>query len=320
VTTANLPTSCRHWKNHHQLPVTISLFIQYNFGWEGIYLFISFIAISVLLLLIYPLYKAYQNTKDITVNHVTISSNTSQNKMLHILQISDMHLENISINSDELYKKLKNEKIDLIALTGDFLDRKRSIPKLIPYLQVFQKLNPTYGTYAVFGNHDYVLRNHNLDKLRKTLEEFEIKVLENENDILHVNGLPVNIIGVDDFSTNRSELKKSYTGLAPGYNLVLTHDPNIVLKMDDYHYDYLLSGHFHGGQIHWPKPYHLVKMGKLVRMNMVKGLQTYQNKTFYISEGLGQTGVNIRVGSRPEITFHHLNVQTEVNVKTQSAV
>lgn len=82
----------------------------------------------------------------------------------------------------------------------------------------------------------------------------------------------LNIIGIDDFSTSRSDVEKSYAGTAEGYNLVLTHDPNIVLAMQNYHFDYLLSGHFHGGQIHWPKPYHLLKMGKLVRMNMIKGL------------------------------------------------
>lgn len=123
-----------------------------------------------------------------------------------------------------------------------------------------------------------------------------------------VEGERVNIIGIDDFSTKRSDLAKSYTGITEGYNLVLTHDPNIVLHMKEYHYDYLLSGHFHGGQIHWPKPYHLVKMGKLVRLNKVKGLHQYQGKRFYISEGLGQTGVNIRVGSRPEVTLHQVSI------------
>jgi uncharacterized protein len=284
-------------------------------------MYFIFISICFLMLLIYPLYKAYQNTKDVLINHITISSTTSQPKdMLHILQISDMHLENISINSEELYEKLKDEKIDVIALTGDFLDRKRSIPKLIPYLKVFQQLKPTLGIYAVFGNHDYVLRQKNFELLKTTLETYDCKVLENQNALIYKNGLPVNIIGIDDFSTKRSEINQSYQGILPGYNLVLTHDPNIVLKMEDYHYDYLLSGHFHGGQIHWPKPYHLVKMGKLVRMNMVKGLQTYQDKTFYINEGLGQTGVNIRVGSRPEITIHHVNIQNTQNQKAQSAV
>jgi len=41
-------------------------------------------------------------------------------------------------------------------------------------------------------------------------------------------------------------------------------------------------------------------MGKLIQMNMVKGLHDYQGRPFYISEGLGQTGINIRVGSRPD--------------------
>lgn len=76
--------------------------------------------------------------------------------------------------------------------------------------------------------------------------------------------------------------------------------------MKDVPYDYLLSGHLHGGQIHWPKPYHLVKTRKIVRFNMIKGLHEFEGKSFNISEGLGQTGVNIRFGSRPEITLHHL--------------
>ncbi|MGD6858347.1 hypothetical protein ACQCVO_25385, partial [Bacillus infantis] len=90
------------------------------------------------------------------------------------------------------------------------------------------------------------------------------------------------------------------------YSLFLIKVLTIRLEMKDYKYDYLLSGHFHGGQIHWPKPYHLAKMGKLVRMNMVKGLHYHNGMPFYISEGLGQTGVNIRIGSRPEITFHEI--------------
>jgi uncharacterized protein len=49
-------------------------------------------------------------------------------------------------------------------------------------------------------------------------------------------------------------------------------------------------------------------MGKLARMNIVKGLHLQDDKPFYISEGLGQTGVNIRIGSRPEITLHEFSL------------
>ncbi|MFD1738438.1 metallophosphoesterase [Bacillus salitolerans] len=265
--------------------------------------------LALLALLIYGYRLGNRNTSDITIQHINALTSESTNSLnLSVLHLSDLHLENISITPDELYEKVKSKPVDLIALTGDFLDRTRTIPKLTAYLEVLKRLNPTYGTYAVFGNHDYVLRTKSFQKLQHLLEEYGCKTLKNESIEIQTDQGMLQIIGIDDFSTNRSDIKSSYKNVGEGFKLVLTHDPNVVMHMKDYHFDYLLSGHFHGGQICWPKPYHLVKMGKLVRLNMVKGLHYYDGKPFYISEGLGQTGVNIRVGSRPEITFHTLPV------------
>ncbi|HZG84738.1 metallophosphoesterase [Paenibacillus sp.] len=255
-------------------------------------------------------YKAYKNTKDVFLRRERIGlAEHPEAPVLNVLHLSDMHLENISISPDELYDKLRGETIDIIALTGDFLDRKRTIPKLAPYLEALRKLEPAHGIYAVFGNHDYVLRPEAFQKLRKTFHQYGCRTLQNESDVVEIGGRRLHIIGIDDHCTGRSDLKKSFARATQHeYRLVLTHDPNVVLELDPYHYDYLLSGHFHGGQICWPKPYHLVKMGKLVRLNMIKGLHYAGGKPFYISEGLGQTGVNIRVGSRPEVTMHHLAI------------
>lgn len=262
------------------------------------------------------LYKGYKNTQSAKINYIKPDSTfPSLQSTFRVLHISDMHIEHISITPEQLYELLQDEPIDLIALTGDFLDRKRTIPKLIPYLEALNKLKPVYGAYAVFGNHDYVLRDTDFEHLREVLDSHGFKTMQNEHESIQIDGKRLNIIGIDDFSTNRSDIEKSYKKTAIGYNLVLTHDPNIVLSMKDYPYDYLLSGHFHGGQIHWPKPYHLVKTGKLVRMNMVKGLHYYYSRPFYISEGLGQTGVNIRIGSRPEITFHELQLNPQTKVQ-----
>lgn len=268
-----------------------------------------FIILTIFAILIgFFLYKGYKNTQTVVMNHIKVETNphSSDKTTLRILHISDMHIENISITPQQLFENLRNQSFDMIALTGDFLDRKRSIPNLIPYLQVFSQLKPVYGAYAVFGNHDYVLKDQSFNQLKKTLNEYGVITLQNEHEMIDVDGKALNIIGIDNYSTSHSNLPISYDGLVEGYNLVLTHDPNIILIMEDYHFDYMLSGHFHGGQIYWPKPYHLLKMGKLVRMNMVKGLHQYHGRSFYISEGLGQTGVNIRIGSRPEITIHNL--------------
>ncbi|WP_257347153.1 metallophosphoesterase [Pseudalkalibacillus decolorationis] len=266
--------------------------------------------ILILTAIFFGIYRAYKNTHLFALNRIKINSpEIETNHSINILHISDLHLENLSVTPEKLYKSLKDESIDLIALTGDFLDRKRSIPKLPQYLEVFQRLNPTHGIYAVFGNHDYVLKDRNFQELEEMLNRYNCTTLRNENMSIEIEGKLINIIGIDNYGTGHSDLEQAYKHLpASGFNLVLTHDPNVVLDMDDSPFDYLLSGHFHGGQIHWPKPYHLIKMGKLVHLQMVKGLHHIKGKPFYISEGLGQTGFNIRVGSRPEITIHEVNL------------
>jgi uncharacterized protein len=279
-----------------------------------------FIALIAILLVYYFLRKANKNTYKVIVNKISVNPEQQyvNPTQVNVLHLSDLHLENLSITPEELYRQVRHEKIDLIAITGDFLDRQRSIPKLVPYLDILNKIAPSHGIYAVFGNHDYLLRKKNFEKLKQLLEDHGVRTFQNENESLFIHGHRLNLIGIDDFSSKRSSLVESYSSLKAGYNLVLTHDPNLVLQMKEYHFDYLLSGHFHGGQICYPKPYHLVKMGKLVKMKMIKGFHTHDGKPFYINEGLGQTGVNIRVRSNPEITIHTLTLGTKDAAEQQA--
>ncbi len=255
----------------------------------------------------YLYYRAHKNTYHPALNHVELKlKSKKKTRPIHILHLSDLHMEKISVSKEQLFHSIKDKEIDMIALTGDYLEKLKNINKFMEYIDVLKRLDSKYGIYAVFGNHDYLLKDR-IIYLQNMLEQAGVTVLRNQNKTIAIDGKKVNIIGIDDFKTKRSDIKKSYDGIDDGINLVLTHDPNIVISMKDYHYDYLLSGHFHGGQIHWPKPYHLVKMGQLAKENIIKGLNFYHEKPFYISEGLGQTALNIRLRSRPEITLHTLS-------------
>ncbi len=264
------------------------------------------------------LIRAYRNTFDVQINTVPLKLKTTERVdmdvigPLQILHLSDLHMENISVKPDRIVEEMSGKSIDLIAITGDLLDRAKNIPVAIQYVEELQKIKPKLGTYVVFGNHDYVLGANKLALLKSELERIGCHVLCNQTLTVDHNGQKLHIIGIDDYGTRHSDVKKSFrTVTADGIRLILTHDPNIVLTMKNYDYDYLLCGHFHGGQIHWPKPYHLAKMGKLARMKIVKGLHYHEGRPFYISEGLGQTGLNIRLRSRPEITLHTLQPQLE---------
>lgn len=276
-----------------------------------------------MILLLAILTRAYRNTFHPTLNRVDIpvqSDVRSYNQIqpIRILHLSDLHMENISISAERIVQDLANEPIDILAITGDFLDKARNIPHAVAYVETLMKLKPTLGTFVVFGNHDYVLPPNQFAQLKLGLERIGCRCLVNETVTIPLGDTRLHVIGIDDYHTKRSNLAKSFKNVTrDGIRLVLTHDPNIVLQMQNYEYDYLLAGHFHGGQIHWPKPYHLLKMGELARMNIVKGLHYRDNRPFYISEGLGQTGLNIRLRSRPEITIHTLG--TGQMPKTQAA-
>lgn len=275
----------------------------------------TFILIFILSFgLLFGVRRAYRNTFDVSMQKVEIAVPLPKGQRINILHLSDMHVEHLSITPEALYDKVKDLPVDLIALTGDQLERKKNIEPFMQYIDVLKRLQAPLGIYVVFGNHDYFMRQQSVALFREKLEERGCIVLQNENRSIPLGHTRLNIIGIDDFSTKRSNITASYEGIEHGINLVLTHDPNLVLHMQDTPFDYLLAGHFHGGQIHWPKPYHLAKMGKLARMNIIKGLQYHNDKPYYISEGLGQTGINIRTGCRPEITLHTLQAAEDKRI------
>ena len=91
----------------------------------------------------YILKKGYQNTKDVAINKVKIHDD-SLILSTHIKDIAAFRHafgKYIDFPIANCIEKLKDEPIDLIALTGDYLDRKWTIPKLGPYLEVINKLN-----------------------------------------------------------------------------------------------------------------------------------------------------------------------------------
>ena len=111
--------------------------------------------------------------------------------------------------------------------------------------------------YAVFGNHDYVIADH-LPYLKREMEKRHCVVLQNEHRTVSLEeGTDLHIIGIDDYFTGRSDVDRAFRGVTgKGIRLVLTHDPNIVLEMKSVSL-ITCCPDTHGGQIHWPKLYHL---------------------------------------------------------------
>lgn len=217
---------------------------------------------------------------------------------IKVLQISDMHIERLRIRPEQLRKVIQQEQPDYLFLTGDYTKLEAYLPLLKRYLYQIQASG--IPIYAVLGNHDY--QQHNVGKLIKLLQQSGIHLLRNES--VRLPGFE--LIGIDDYDSGKSHIGKSFHGTDTSQpRIVITHDPNIVLEIQE-RFDYLMAGHLHGKQMNLPFFYRIRPMGKLPAMGVYKGLHRGPYGTYYISKGIGQTGLNIRFLVRSEVTIHEL--------------
>ena len=202
------------------------------------------------------------------------------------------------------------EKPDIIALTGDFIDRG---PKHVrAAAKLFGQLKAPLGVYAVLGNHDFSV--HNALGVRRhpdlyqaiadALAEQGVKVLRNEAIRFDRGNDGLIVAGVDDLWSRESDPNAALTGCCPNTpRIVLAHNPRSVEQFAGHRFDLMLSGHTHGGQVHWPG-LGRVLMGKKTK-RLVAGLYPYEKGHVYVNKGVG-FGWRFRFGVRPEIAVFTL--------------
>lgn len=218
-----------------------------------------------------------------------------------IAQISDLHVgSTIKGNYVQKVVNITNSlKPNLIALTGDFVDG--NVEYLKNDVAPLARLQSTYGTFFVSGNHEYY------SGIKQWLQEFAslgIVNLLNEHVLINKNREQIVLAGVTDYSTIRKQTDdvssptKAISGAPKGLvKILLAHQPASYIKAKQAGFDLQLSGHTHGGQYF---PFTL-----LIRFfhRYYKGLNNHEGMWLYINRGTGYWGPPLRVGSSPEITL-----------------
>ncbi|WP_235941344.1 metallophosphoesterase [Paenibacillus puerhi] len=214
------------------------------------------------------------------------------------LQLSDLHVERLRIAPDKIKRILEREKPDYIFITGDFTKLPEQLPRLGRYLAVLRE--SAVPVYAVLGNHDY--QQPKVRRLIRFIEQYGIRLLRNESVVLP----NFQLVGIDDLSSGKSNPALAFSKVLEDKPvIVITHDPNVVLKLRR-PFGYLMAGHLHGRQLIVPLFFQFRPMGPLPAMGIFKGLHTTVNGVYYISKGMGQTAFNARFLVRSEVTIHEL--------------
>lgn len=241
----------------------------------------------------------YVEARNIRTEHITLYSDKIAQAAgrLRIVQISDLHL-GLIIREERLGRVLqavKDAEPDILVSTGDLVDGQiNGLPGLA---DMFNKINPPYGKYAVTGNHEFYA---GLEQALAFTRKSGFIVLRNE--AFDIEGVLI-VAGVDDRAVRPRAVisdgaeEEMLSQLPKGrFVLFLKHRP-LVNKGSPSLFDLQLSGHVHGGQI-FPfsiltKLYYPVHAG-FSRLELGSSL--------YVSRGTGTWGPLIRFLSPPEIT------------------
>ena len=175
------------------------------------------------------------------VNAYTINTDKVDSD-LRIIHLSDLHLNTMFDAEDiaVIVDKVNELNPDIVCITGDVFDGWRSFAiNLEDVYKEFRRLNPTYGTYVSYGNHDVVL----LDELTTLCNKSGFRLLiDNE-----VQAGGVNIIGracsPDGMTLDGYDIDNAK------FNIVLDHIPDRIYESVGNNVDLALCGHTHGGQL-----------------------------------------------------------------------
>ncbi len=207
--------------------------------------------------------------------------------------LADVHAPQPGLDVDALARLANAAEPDLVLIVGDSINRREDVG----LLEMYSALEARVGKFATVGNWENwalvrraALRNH--------YDRAGVYFLD--NDSIELPELDLRIVGLDERTNGRPDWSLVGGTKAEGLNLVLHHSPGAfdLLPTAAAGTTLMLAGHTHGGQI--------APLGRSIVLppgsrGYVSGVYTRGRDLLYVSRGIGNSHVPLRIGSRPEL-------------------
>ena len=277
------------------------------------------ILIIIILLVILFIYVNY---KVIFVSRYKVKSNKLPQAFngFKILHLSDWHCTTYGKNNKRLINlinnKIKREKIDIVVITGDFIIRQKRDYR--PALEFISKIKSN-NIYFVYGNHEMILKNKEIQDFKNKLEALGVVVLDDKKIELTRENQKLNLYGVSyifSHIASRKDLteqvlekyKKDYEekiGVINKneYNILLSHDPMDFEVYVKEGFDLVFSGHLHGGGIRFFGIGVATARKNWFFTTLASGIHKKNGTQMIVSRGIGNSTRPIRIFDPPEISI-----------------
>lgn len=238
-----------------------------------------------------------------------------------LCQVSDVHNEARGEGNAALLRALREAAPDLICITGDFLDSRRT--DLDFALELAGQLAEIAPAVYVTGNHEARLKD--LSALEAGLAARGVQVLRDGWMPLARGGEEIALLGLDDpgfaagedwtlaegLDQTQARLSALLAQAGDRFSLVLSHRPELLPAYAEAGADLVLSGHAHGGQVRLPGIGGLFAPGQGILPRLTSGVYARGETRLVVSRGLGNSAFPLRVFNPPEIVTVTLRAGAE---------
>lgn len=219
---------------------------------------------------------------------------------LRIAFFADLH--NRRDHFETCIREMEAAKPDLIIFGGDFISIAERFMRTRWAINGLKQLKNIAPTYAILGNQDY----EHLEQVERAFATAGVRILRNEAlDWQAPNGSTIRIIGLGDWNEGDEAPQQCMKpiGQETAPVLLLSHDPESRWLLRGYDWDFMLSGHTHGGQIGNPFTGEFISF----RSSMPAGSYTFEgNRRVFVTRGVGAAW-NMRFFCPPELNIIDIN-------------
>ncbi len=260
----------------------------------------------IILLLLLCLWIIWGNTAvAVTVYPIYTSELGDAFYGYRIAQVSDLHNAEFGKENQILLDLLRNMDPDIIVITGDLVDSKRTdISIAAKFLQQAGTIAPCY---YVSGNHEAQLKSSEYQELNQALTLAGVTILHNKTILLSKDGHNIALTGMAEPGIPPEGSESIPTPPQwDAYHILLAHHPERFTDYSQAGYDLIFSGHTHGGQIQIPVLGGIFAPGQGLFPRYDAGEFANDRTQMLVSRGLGNSLFPFRINNRPEIVLAEL--------------
>lgn len=243
----------------------------------------------------------YYNNYTLKVTEASVESQKIT-EPVRLAVISDLHIHKNGISGRRVIEKIENISPDAVVVLGDLYSRSADEEERNSALSFMIQLSHEFTTYSVSGDHD------TSSAFAEQLSSSGVHVLNYRDEYTEIKGQKLRFLGINNvYYSSTFNLDNAFSLESDSYNVLLAHIPNYE-KFSDFGADLTLSADTHGNMVRLPfigAVYDITSDQYFPALKNSeyydKGLKKYDDGSMFITSGIGDSPVPVRLFNRPEV-------------------